>query len=671
MWMKSFNTAFTEYNSEEKAFAVAWNAVEEGYKKASTFSYNETSIKSSKEGDGYKWNVRIIKAGLDKNRRNWSESLLKANLDKFEGSRVFVLSEAQHSAKDHPYGKPPLELVGWLKSVYYESDGMYGSLIIIKNTRGTELRDTLVSSFSQGKEDFLGLSVDIAGSEYEQEDIKNVVSIDKVTVDVVYDPAAGGNFIRMAAAIQNKEIIMTEDEKRALEVQKKLLEDQKKDLDVQIRAAQTATASAVAQGEVMKKAKEDLQKILCATRLQTLLKESELPTPVCEKITASWKDKIFEDSEIVVAIKAEKDCLDKIIASTIQGAGGIRFTQDDHEKRILMFDDFFEGKVQSFKATYINYTGDETLSGMKKNCKRLLASMDSTSLSLVLQDSMNKKMVKEYGTSAYNKDWRKIASVVPRFDFRPNHITRMGGYGDLPTVAEGAPYTAATSPTDEEATYAMVKRGYTEDITWEMLRNDDVRSIRRIPIRVASACARQLYEFVFAFLADNPTIYTGAALFTSGKGNLGTAALDVTVLNTRRRALIGRTELSSDKKLGIPAKYLIVPTALDKTAYDLIAAPRNSDFEPTSADFTRTLELELIVVHPWTDANNFYLACSPSDVEGLEIGFLDGKEDPEFFVQDQETAGSMFTHDKITYKWRHLYNGAIIDDRQFDGNIVT
>ena len=79
----------------------------------------------------------------------------------------------------------------------------------------------------------------------------------------------------------------------------------------------------------------------------------------------------------------------------------------------------------------------------------------------------------------------------------------------------------------------------------------------------------------------------------------------------------------------------------------------------------------MIVVHPWTDTNNWYLAASPSDVEGLEIGFLDGNENPEFFVQDQETAGSMFTHDKITYKWRHLYNGAIIDDRQFDGNIVA
>jgi hypothetical protein len=39
---------------------------------------------------------------------------------------------------------------------------------------------------------------------------------------------------------------------------------------------------------------------------------------------------------------------------------------------------------------------------------------------------------------------------------------RFGGYGNLPTVGQGAPYTALTSPTDEEATYAPAKRGGTE-----------------------------------------------------------------------------------------------------------------------------------------------------------------------------------------------------------------
>ena len=85
-------------------------------------------------------------------------------------------------------------MIGWLKSVSYTGDGVYGTLVIVKNTRGTELRDTLVSAFESGKEDFLGLSVDIYGSENEQEGFTEITSIDKVTVDIVYEPAAGGNF---------------------------------------------------------------------------------------------------------------------------------------------------------------------------------------------------------------------------------------------------------------------------------------------------------------------------------------------------------------------------------------------------------------------------------------------------------------------------------------------
>jgi cation transport regulator ChaB/phage major head subunit gpT-like protein len=663
IWLAAFNSAYKEYGSEEKAFAVAWSAIEKaGYKKSSMV-YCDVSIKSAIEDDGYKWRVRIIKAGLDANNRNWSAELLKNNLSKFEGAKVFMLSEAQHSI-GHPYGKPPSDLVGWIKSVQYIDDGIYGDLIILKNTKGTELRDALVSAFSKGKTDLLGLSVDIVGRDYLQNGIREVVEIDKVTVDIVYEPAAGGNFIKMAAAKQMEVNQMTENkqidsgqEKDIIKDLENSLNEKQKILDEKIRAAQALFDQAA--------------KTMRLLNMETMLKESGLPSPVIEKIKLQYKDKEFTEDELKATIKLEKETLDKLTAATISGAGSIRLVTDDLDKRRQMFDDFFDGKVMSFKAAYINFTGDEQLTGKQANCKRLLAAMDTTSLPEVLKDAMNKRLQKEYTQSAYNQDWKKICVVVPRFDFRTNYITRLGGYGDLPIVAEGAAYTALTSPTDEKASYTMVKRGATETITWEMTRNDDVGVIRRIPTKVANACARQLYEFVFAFLADNPVIYTGGNLFTAAKGNLGTDALSSSALHARRRAMMNRTELGSGKRLGIPPKYLIVPTALDKTAYDLIATPRNSDFNPTNPDYTRTLQMELIVNRLWTDDNSWYLAASPSDIEGLEIGFLDGKETPEFFVQDQQTVGSVFTNDKITFKFIHLYNGAIIDDRQFDGNIVA
>ena len=58
-------------------------------------------------------------------------------------------------------------------------------------------------------------------------------------------------------------------------------------------------------------------------------------------------------------------------------------------------------------------------------------------------------------------------------------------------------------------------------------------------------------------------------------------------------------------------------------------------------------------------------------ITGIEIGFLDGNEEPELFVQDNPTSGSVFTNDQITYKIRHIYGGAVIDYRAFQGSVVT
>jgi hypothetical protein len=46
----------------------------------------------------------------------------------------------------------------------------------------------------------------------------------------------------------------------------------------------------------------------------------------------------------------------------------------------------------------------------------------------------------------------------------------------------------------------------------------------------------------------------------------------------------------------------------------------------------------------------------------LEIGFLDGREEPELFIQDMPNTGSMFSNDKLTYKLRHIYGGGVLVD---------
>ena len=338
-----------------------------------------------------------------------------------------------------------------------------------------------------------------------------------------------------------------------------------------------------------------------------------------------------------------------------------------------MLDDFWDPakKVHSFKACYIAITGDKLVSGRLEDGLRLKASLATTDWAEIFGDSVTRRMVAEYNAAGLT-DWRKIVNVVPLSDFRTQRRMRMGGYGTLPTVLQGGPYAALTSPGDEEATYAATKKGGTEDITREMIKNDDVGSIRQIPIRLGRAAARTLYDFVFDFPRANAAIYDNVALFHAcHHANLLTTALDATQLALGRRQIMRQTELTSGKVLGLVPKFGIVPVDLDKTMFDLITPPSMvQGVIIAGVDYIKTWQLEEIVVIGWTDTNNWYLAADPKGCPGIEIGFIDGNEEPELFVQDLPNVGSMFSNDNLTYKIRHEYGGAVCDYRGFQGNIV-
>lgn len=326
------------------------------------------------------------------------------------------------------------------------------------------------------------------------------------------------------------------------------------------------------------------------------------------------------------------------------------------------------GRVQSIKECYVEMTGDRQVTGRLRECdqSRMAESLGSNSFAEVLGDSITRRMLDDYRAAVDFDGWRQLVSVVPLNDFRVQHRTRWGGYGDLPAVAEGADYQPLGSPTDEEATYRATKRGGTEDVTLEMIKNDDVGVIRRIPGKLSRAAKRTLAKFVFDFLRNNQAIYDGKALFHADHGNLFTAALDKTALAAHRLAMLKQTEMDSNDRIGITPTRLIVPVELQEAAVDLFKLATNNE-----KTFIQTLTMNIIPVWYWTDANDWCTAADPLDIPGIEMGFLDGKEEPELFVQDSPTLGSMFAADKLTYKIRHIYGGAVTDFRAFTKAVVA
>jgi hypothetical protein len=83
---------------------------------------------------------------------------------------------------------------------------------------------------------------------------------------------------------------------------------------------------------------------------------------------------------------------------------------------------------------------------------------------------------------------------------------------------------------------------------------------------------------------------------------------------------------------------------------------------------------ERINVNPlFTDVTDWGVHVVPGAAgrESIQVDFLQGREEPEFFLADMPTVGQMFYGDKIQYKGRHEYGGDVMDFRGATKNVVA
>jgi hypothetical protein len=443
----------------------------------------------------------------------------------------------------------------------------------------------------------------------------------------------------------------------------------------------------------MAKRMEELEKQASAGVLSVKLSESKLAVPLATLIREEYQGKVFKEADLDASIKRLKEASAKMMESAVNNAGmDIRpgtdqrdkveagltgfffqnnrypFKKDDAEETKKLF-----GGVpafKSFKEAYIQLTGDVDVSGIApRSFRESLSSADWTS---VVLNALNKRLVRDY--NMINLDtWRSFVDIVPLSDFKSQTRIRFGGYPNLPIRAERAPYLPLTSPTDEKVQYTPQTRGGTEDITREMVMNDDVGAISGIPGRLARAAAQTLHEFVYEFIkpATNPTIYDTLTLYHATHANTGTVALaaDGVALYAAQLRVKKQAMKDNAKRLGLRPGFLIVPGELTQIAYGLLTPAFNlANQVPT---YLQQIGITPITVDYWTDATDWVIVARPEDVVGLEIGFINGQDTPQTFVSDLPNVGSFFTNDVITYKIRHEYGGAIKDFRAFEGEVVA
>lgn len=654
------------------------------------------------EGAQDKFLIRVIQAGLSLNRNFYSDEALREAVPLFEGVRVFNKTDEEHIKG---VAKSTDKLLGGLSSPHFvegktPNTGEVRATLTLLNA-DDPVAPKLRGAIEKGMTHLFGFSVDMLGKNtkrmVEAVPVRYLVKATKVaSVDLIVEPGAGGALVRMVEAA-DPDNLEKPNMLKALMIKKvkaakfsaarvaelgdvnqlsdeRLVEAYEEAIALENAPAQAPPAGGITEDRLT----EALAVVQARNYASQAIAASSLPAPAQTRLVESFNARAaFTQADVDAAIKSEADYLG-LITKTGRVAmpgfgGGARITESAFEKADDMLDAFFDPAhkhhrdVRSFKECYIAMTGDRYVTGLMRDVDKgrmaeslgaFRESIDSTTFADAMGNSITRRMQALVMGNVVLNDWRRVAVIGNANDFRSQERFRVGGYGNLPTVNQGAAYTALSSPGDDKATYAVTKRGGTEDFTLEAIKNDDVGALRRIPSELALAAGNTLYEFVFDFYRTNPTIYDTVALYHAGTHtNLLTAALDATQFSAHRLLMAKQTRAGSLKRLGTAIKTLLVPFELQETAVNLFN--RNTNLDKT---YVQTLTPDIIVPAYWTDANDWCTVADPAVLPVVEIAFLDGKEEPELFVQDMPNVGSMFSNDKLTYKIRHIYGGDVLVD---------
>jgi hypothetical protein len=660
--------------------------------------------------EGSTWDVLLIQPGISKNRRRYRREVLQEALGRgaFDNARAFAPDGPDHFGFGE-FGRKrgPKELVGWWTDPRYEeaislpdgkmAEGVVGTFHV--SEAAPWLKTMLADAWARKKPDLVGWSIVGDGDikvvrGADGRPLADVSRMDVVeSIDPVVNPAAGGRTLRLVASKEgmvNWTGLTLAEAVRGLGAGTILpdeLKDNRPDLFRLIESFDGAPPKTADPAEGVKTLVEaEFGKIKAIQYLEAkLAARSRLAEPIKARVrdrvtSALMGGKVLAEAEIEQIVTDEVTYVGQFSPAPSAGIGAAQIS-DVKAERDQMVEAAYKGLKGedpkfSIAKFYVDLTGDSNFSGKYVDGGRLTESLLTESITTstfaeIMGDSVTRRMLDYYNLPGLDA-WRSIVNVGSVKDFRTYRRVRFGGYGNLPAVAQGDPYTALSTPGDEEATYAISKRGGTEDMTLESIANDDLNAMRDIPRRLGRAAGQTLHEFVFDFLRTNPTIYDSSALFVAGHGsNLGSTALDATTLAAGRLVMKKQTDMSNSKRLGIVPKYLVVPNDLEQKAYELTATDREVASANNTLNWIKTFGLSVIVVDYWTDANNWYLVADPNAVPTIEVAFFNGNQEPELFVQDQPTVGNVFTNDKITYKIRHIYGGAVMDFRGFYGAVVA
>ena len=517
---------------------------------------------------------------------------------------------------------------------------------------------------------------------------KQVEQITRVySLDLVVNPARGGEFVRQIYQKLQKGINMPKEQETEIieqptlptveRVQERIKNDKKAVetlLDVQGKLQELESEAQKAR---------DLRLQMCGQILESTLTASKLPAPAAERLRRQFSGRLFDAEELQTAIDDTRAMVSELTAgATVQGPR-IHGVFDTRDKLQAATDDLLgaprdkgseelkPARLSGIRELYLMLTGDYDLHG-GYNADRIQLATTSDFTGLV-KNALNKIVVNTWdqlGQAGY--DWWTRISRVEHFNSLQSITgTLVGTVGALPTVAEGAEYTELAIG-DSPETASFVKYGGYIPLTLELIDRDESRKLAAYPRELAAAGLRKISALVAAIFTDNsgvgPTMADTGALFNAtavttagGHANLLTTALAAAEWDVVSTAVYNQPMLlkqatgyyGTGPKMAINPKFCVVPRALQLTAMKVLYPTLENAANIYSENQQRGQPGDVVTVPEWTDATNWAAVCDPLIAPAIYVGERFGIM-PEIFIAGDELSPAVFMNDEHRLKVRHF-----------------
>lgn len=528
--------------------------------------------------------IRVIREGFSKNVADgkplyWSAEAIRSTPGMFNGARVSAfrfgeeLSHPRKAGMQYESQKQfaVLNIVGLLEGdhVAEAADGKLErrAYLVLNDTAPAGLRELLdkkVVGFSIN----CGYRGRIARRDGRTvaEGYELLPTEGRMDVDVVSNPAAGGEVLRAAASILfpgegamkkcakcGKEYgeaakdgscphcTAAEGAKPATATA--VLED-----PAIVRARESATASVAAIGKDQATIAAEAARIRregVARRVREIAAEAKLPERLHGYVLERFEGvEEAKDDDIKARVKFVRESFGPLDPSGRVRGAGLQVGTEPRDRMGLMIEGLVRGPdpapwldralahesvdrkgefqkpyaercreagvrpVHSFRKVFRDFVGYDWLDLRQGDDPQLVAeAVDSSNFSGTWANVL-KKYILANGQVPEFQSWRKVVRIVPLTDFRPHRFIRFGVHGDLPEVAEKANYPELQDPTDEFETVTAKKHGGVISWTWEAGVNDDVARLQALVESVGQAWPRTLHKKVWNLLtfAGAPTL---------------------------------------------------------------------------------------------------------------------------------------------------------------------